>query len=241
MRRLLSFSVITLAFAWVVGFVATPAASAQQTFSVYLGGFVPESLDARGTNDVLFQNNAFLATFNRDRGIDMNKFNGVTFGGEYLVGLGRIAEAGLGVGYYQRTVPVVYTDSVNANGSEIVQDLKLRVVPFSATVRFLPLGHDSPVQPYVGAGVGVFAWRYSETGEFIDTRNNIFVDSFRASGSATGPVVLGGIRFPLGGFGIGGEVRWQNAKSDLPADQGFAGSQISLGGFNYIFTMNFRF
>jgi hypothetical protein len=97
------------------------------------------------------------------------------------------------------------------------------------------------VQPYIGAGVGVFAWRYSETGEFIDSRNNIFVDSFKATGSATGPVVLGGVRLPIGSFGVGGEIRWQGAKADLPSDQGFAGSKISLGGFNYMFTMNFRF
>lgn len=237
MRRLLSFSIVAL----VLGFVAAPDASAQQSLNLYIGAFAPQSLDSRSTSDVLFQNSAFLSTLNRDRGIDINEFTGVSLGGEYLVGLGRNLEGGLGLGFYQRTVPVVYTDSVNANGSEIAQDLKLRVVPFTATVRFLPLGHDSGVQPYIGAGVGVFAWRYSETGEFIDRRNNIFVDSFRASGTATGPVILGGIRFPIGPVGVGGEIRWQNAKSDLPSDQGFAGSTISVGGFNYIFTMNFRF
>jgi hypothetical protein len=237
MRRLSSFSLSAL----VLVLLAAPAASAQSSFNFYLGAFTPAPLDSRGTDDVLFQNSAFLTTLNRDRGIDINEFNGVTVGGEFLVGLTRNIEGGLGIGFYQKTVPVVYTDSVNANGQEIFQDLKLRVVPFSATVRFLPLGHNSPVQPYVGAGVGVLAYRYSETGEFIDSRNNIFVDSFDASGSATGPIVLGGVRFPLGAFGVGGEIRWQDAKADLPNDQGFAGSRINLGGFNYMFTMNFRF
>jgi hypothetical protein len=97
------------------------------------------------------------------------------------------------------------------------------------------------VQPYIGAGVGVFSWRYSETGEFIDSRNNIFVDNFVGSGSVAGPVILGGVRFPMGPFAAGGEVRWQDAKADLPADEGFAGPKINLGGFNYLFTMNFRF
>jgi hypothetical protein len=237
MRRLLSFSMLAL----VLGLFAAPDASAQQSFNLYIGGFTPDSLDSRSTNDVLFQNSTFLSTLNRESGIDISRFNGVTLGGEYLVGLGRNLEGGLGLGFYQRTVPVVYTDSVNANGAEIAQDLKLRVIPFTATVRFLPLGRDSGVQPYIGAGVGVFAWRYSETGEFIDTNNNIFVDSFRASGTATGPVVLGGVRVPIGAMGIGGEIRWQSAKSDLPSNQGFAGSTISVGGFNYIFTLNFKF
>ena len=237
MRRLLFLPLAAL----VLGLAAAPDAAAQQSVNLFIGGFTPQSLDARGTDDVLFQNSTFLSTFNRERGIDINKFNGVTIGGEYLVGIGNNLEGGLGLGFYQRTVPVSYTSSVNSNGSEIVQDLKLRIVPFTATVRLLPLGHDSGFQPYIGAGVGVFAWRYNETGEFVDARSNIFVDSFTGSGTATGPVVLGGVRLPLGSFGIGGEIRWQSAKSDLPASEGFAGNRISLGGINYMFTMNFRF
>ena len=237
MRRLLTIAAVALIF----GLVLVPTASAQQTFSVYLGGFTPKGLDSRGNDDVLFQNSAFLTTLNRDRGIDINQFNGFTFGGEYLIGFGNNLEAGLGIGFYQKTAPVVYTDSVNANGQEIFQDLKLRVIPFSATVRLLPLGAHSPIQPYVGAGVGVFNWRYSETGEFIDSRNNIFVDNFVADGSVAGPVILGGVRFPMGALAAGGEIRWQSAKADLPADQGFAGSRINLGGINYVFTINFRF
>ena len=238
MRRLLSLAAAAL----VVGLFAAPQASAQQSFNLFLGGFTPNSMDARGTDDVLFQNSAFLSTLNRDSGIDIGRFNGVTVGGEYLVGLTPNIEGGLGIGFYQRTVPAVYTDFVNqSNGAEIFQDLKLRVVPFSATVRFLPLGHDNPVQPYVGAGVGVFAWRYSETGQFVDTSSNIFTDTFVGSGNEVGPLVLGGLRIGMGAIGVGGEVRWQHAKADLPASENFAGPKIDLGGFNYLFTMNFRF
>jgi len=237
MRRLLTISAVAL----MLGFVVVPTASAQQSFSVYLGGFTPQGLDSRGNDDVLFQNNAFLTTLNRDRGIDINQFNGFTFGGEYLIGFGNNLEAGLGIGLYQKTAPVVYTDLVNANGQEIFQDLKLRVIPFNATVRFLPFGQHNPVQPYIGAGVGVFRWRYSETGEFIDSQDNIFTDNFVGSGSVAGPVVLGGVRFPMGPFAAGGEIRWQSAKADLPADEGFAGPKLNLGGVNYVFTLNFRF
>lgn len=237
MRRLLTIAAVAL----IVGVAFAPQASAQQSFNVYLGGFTPQPLDARGTDDVLFQNSAFLTTLNRDRGIDITEFNGFTLGGEYLIGLSRNVEAGLGVGFYQKTTPVVYTDSVNSNGQEIFQDLKLRVIPFSATVRLLPLGDRSPIQPYIGAGVGVFVWRYSETGEFIDSRDNIFVDNFVGKGSVAGPLVLGGVRFPAGPIAAGGEIRWQSAKADLPGDQGFAGSKISLGGFNYLFTIAFKF
>ncbi len=237
MRRLLSLSLLPL----MIGLLAAPSASAQQSISFSIGGFTPAPLDSRGNDDVLFQNSAFLATLNRDRGIDMSRFNGVTVGGEYLVGLGRLAEAGLGLGFYQKTVSAVDADFVNADGSEIFQDIKLRIVPFTATLRFLPLGHNSGIQPYVGAGIGVFVWHYSETGQFVDSRNNIFTGNFVGSGSEVGPVVLGGVRVPLGAIGFGGEIRWQDARATLPTDQGFAGNKIDLGGFNYLFTMNVRF
>jgi hypothetical protein len=241
MRRLWSIGVAAL----IVGLAASDAA-AQQSVNLFLGGFTPRGLDGRGTSDVLFQNGAFLSTLNRDSGIDISEFNGATFGGEYLVGLGHNAEAGLGLGFYQRTVPTVFTNLVNANSTEIPQDLKLRIVPFTATVRFLPLGQGSPIQPYVGAGVGVYAWRYSETGQFVDEQNNIFLGNFVASGSQVGPVVLGGVRFGSGPVAIGGEIRWQSGTAKLPTDQGFAHApnrdpKLDLGGMNYLVVVNFRF
>ena len=139
-------------------------------------------------------------------------------------------------------MPTVYGNFVNRNGSEIEQDLKLRVAPFTATVRVLPFGRSRPVQPYVGGGVGVLSYRYSETGDFVDfTDNSVFRDSFAGSGTATGPTVLGGVRVPLGAWDFGGEVRWQKAKGDLPADLGFAGDVIDLGGWNYLATVNIHF
>jgi hypothetical protein len=171
---------------------------------------------------------------------NISDFNSATFGGEYLVGLGDKFEAGLGINYQQKSVPSIYADIINTNGSEIEQTLKLRIVPFTATVRFLPLGHGS-VQPYVGGGVGVFGFRYSETGEFVDAKNVIFRGNFVGSGSATGPVVLGGVRAPLGGVGLGFELKWQFAEGDLPASENFAGPKIDLGGVSYTFSVNFRF
>jgi hypothetical protein len=223
------------------GSLAAPVASAQQSVSFYLGGFTPRALDARPDDDVLVANGTFLATENQLRGIDIGEFNNVTVGGEWLFPMTRYVEGGLGVGFYQKSVPTVYTDSEHQNGTDIVQTLKLRVVPFSATVRLLPLGNDQPIQPYIGLGVGVYRWRYSETGEFIDLQNNIFPGNFVGSGAATGPLILGGVRFPIGQAGVGFEIRHQSAQGKLPDDQGFAGTKIDLGGYNYLVTMSFKF
>ena len=238
MRRVIvSFCAVAL----VCGFVATPDASAQQSVSFYLGQFAPRALAARPVTDVLVNDGAFRSTFNQTNGIDISRFNNVTVGGEWLFGVGNYLEGGLGLGFYQRSVPTSYTNSVNSDGSEIAQTLKLRIVPFTATFRVLPFGHKQPIQPYIGAGVGAYRWRYSETGQFIDSQNNVFTGNFVGSGGATGPVILGGVRVPFGPAAVGFEIRHQSAQGNLPADQGFAGTKIDLGGFNYLVTLNFRF
>ncbi len=103
------------------------------------------------------------------------------------------------------------------------------------------MGSDQVVQPYIGAGVGVYRWRYSETGQFVDFDNNVFTGNFVGSGAAAGPTVLGGVRFLIDTATAGFEIRYQAAEGDLPDDQGFAATTIDLGGFNYLFTMGFRF
>jgi len=214
-----------------------PAVSyAQQTLTFSFGGFVPKSEDARFRNDDVLANNLDFLAFN------IREFKGGTANIEYTTPLGDFFEAGLGVGIYRNTVPSVYADFVNDNGSEIEQDLKLRIVPFTATIRFLPMGHGRGIEPYIGAGLGVFNWRYTETGDFIDfSDDSVFRDSFVGSGTATGPVVLGGLRVPFGPWGLGTEVRWQSAEGDLPVQEEFAGSKIDLGGWTYLATFHVRF
>ena len=232
MRRL----VLSVGLAALICAVAPAAASAQQSFNFYVGGFSPRSEDARDPNDVLVQDRSFL-DFN------IAHFTSGTVGAEWLVQLGDKFETGLGVGFYQHTEPAADQFNVfDTTGASIVADLKLRIVPFTATVRYLPLGHDGPIQPYVGVGVGAYRWRYSETGDFVASDNvSIVHGNFVGSGGAVGPVILGGARFPVGPMAIGGEIRYQSATGNLPASQGFAGTKIDLGGFNYLLTFNLRF
>jgi len=229
--------------ALIVGFIATPPASAQQSFNLLIGGFTPRAEDARTPNDVLVND----LSVSPQLLFNIGDFNSAVFGAEYLAGLGDKFEAGLGIAFQQRSVPSIYAQLVDSDGSEIEQTLKLRDIPFSATVRFLPLGHGG-VQPYIGAGVGIHAWRYSESGQFVDNSNAIFRTTYVASGTATGPVILGGVRVPIDGWALGGELRWQSAVGNLPSGQGFVTDftinnqpKIDLGGFTYLFSLNFRF
>lgn len=233
----LNLGVMTLSVA-VATLVSAQPASAQQTLNFSLGYFTVRGEDARVENDVLNENRNFLV-------FEIGDFNSVTVGAEWLVPLGGFFEAGAGASFSRRTVPSVYDAFVDIDGSEIEQDLILRLVPVALTVRVLPLGQTSPVQPYFGAGLGLINWRYSESGEFVDfqNRNAIFRDQFAASGTETGPVVLGGLRFAGDTVSAGAEIRYQSAAADLGSR--FAGLEpeprIDLGGWTYQFTIGLRF
>jgi hypothetical protein len=217
------------------GFVVTPDAAAQQSVNVFVGGFLPRGADSRDIDDVLVNDLDSYIFRIRD-------FRGATVGAEYLVGLGDFFDAGLGIGYYSRTAPSVSRDFVQPDGSEIEQRFRLRIAPISATFRYLPLGHSDAITPYIGAGVGIYMWKYTEAGDFVDpTTSEIFNGTFSGSGTAVGPIILGGVRVPLGRVAIGGEIRYQRGIGDLPATEGFAGSKIDLGGINYLATINVRF
>jgi hypothetical protein len=222
-----------------VGLLAPSTSFAQQSLNFSFGGFVPRGENSRDENDVLVNN---LCCLENPLFFHIGDFKTGTIGGEYTVGLGEFFDAGLGVGYYKSTAPSVYLNLVNTDGTEIRQRLRLRVVPFSATIRFLPFGHTNFFEPYIGGGLAILNWKYQESGDWVDpSDNSIFSGTFTGSGTATGPLVLGGVKFPVGPWAVGGEVRWQDAKGDLPADQEFAGSKIDLGGFTYQAIFSIRF
>lgn len=209
----------------------------RQSFGVNLGALFPKGEDSRVENDVLLENlNSLL--------FEIEDFRGFSVGAEYLFGVTDYIEAGLDVSLYQRTVPSIYADVVHDDGREIEQDLKLRIIPITASVRFLPTGRNASVQPYVGIGAGFLNWRYSETGEFVDFRDDsIFRDRFIAKGSTVAPVVIGGLRFLAADvWTAGGEVRWQKADGDTGGrDAGFLKDKIDLGGWTTSFNVHFRF
>lgn len=208
----------------------------RQAIGFNLGYFSLKGEDSRGENDVLFRNLDSLL-------FDIKDFNGASVGGEWLIAVTDFIEVGAGVSFYQRRVPSIYLNLQNADGSEIEQDLKLRQIPLSATVRFLPIGRRGSFQPYIGAGVGVINWRYTETGQFVDENDEIFRAVFEADGNEVGPVILGGVRFPVADvWTIGGEVRWHSAKGDTGGiTKGFLGDKIELGGWAANFAVHFKF
>ena len=212
--------------------LGTPV-GAQQSVSLNLGYFELRGEDTRIVDDVIAENLGLFA-------FGLDQFNSGSVGAEWLVGLGEYVEAGFGVGFYRQTVLSVYDDFVNVDGTEIEQDFNLRVAPVTATARFFPFGQRSAIQPYAGAGVGVFNWRYSEVGEFVDFNTfDVFRDRFRAEGNDVGAVYLGGVRVLAGSrYAVGLEVRYQDVQGVVGIDRGFLDERIDLGGLTTSFTFS---
>ena len=246
---------ITLAAIVILGGIAIAPADAQvvrvssgdarNTINFKLGYFTLPGAESRVDDDAIVPNLVDLAKRSDLENLEIGDFNNVSFGGEWLYGITDYLEVGAGLGFYRKTVETVYARETHEDGSDIAQDLKFKVIPIIATVRFLPLGRGAGFQPYVGVGVGFFNWRYTEIGEFIDNDGFIFSnveDPFDMDGTAAGPVVLGGVRAPVGdAFTLGGEIQWQKAEDDGLFDEGFLGDKIDLGGWTYSVTFGFRF
>jgi hypothetical protein len=231
-------TVLALAAA-VVAFAVASApgrASAQSSVVTFnVGYFALKGEDGRTDNDVLVTN---LSTFL----FELDDFNGATFGGEWAFGLGDFVEVGVGANFYRQTVPSVYADFVDSDGTEIEQDLKLRIAPVTFLGRFFPLGRRNGFEPYIGGGLGIFAWHYSETGEFVDPADNsVFRESYVDSGNEFGPIFVGGLRFSSRTVTVGGEFRYQDAKADLDRSVGFFDDRLDLGGYSGLFTIGFKF
>ena len=228
-----------------VSAVVAPAVQAQDhSFGVTLGYFVVKSQDGRVEGDVLNANRCIDVTFECEPLLfDVDDFNGGSIGAEYLYGIGEFFEVGASIGWTQQTVKSVYEFVEADDGTEIDQDLKLRMIPFTATVRYVPTGRRSSIQPYVGGGIGLISWRYSESGEFVDVfTSDIFRAIYEDSGTEVVPVILGGVKAPIGDvFAIGGEVRWQGGDAELSEDVDFVGDHIDLGGITYQAVVHFRF
>lgn len=216
---------------------SSASADAKSTVNFSIGYFMLKGLESRVEDDVLLNNlqNAHPLLF------EINDFNSATFGAEYLYGIGPHFEAGVGVGYTQRTVPTIYEDLVRPGDVEIEQELKLKQVPVTFTGRVLLLPRGSAAEPYVGAGLIAIRYRYSEVGDFVDANGDIFPERYVAEGVAVGPTVFGGIRGVVDRYTVGGEVRWQKAEGKDLFEKGFLGDKLDLGGWNVNFTFGFRF
>lgn len=240
---------IALACAFVAGLLAPATAEAQimrvgrseprQSVVFHLGYFSVRGEDARVADDTLVINLEGFA-------FDISDFNGAIVGGDWVFPLSDWLDGSIGASFYRRTVPSVYREFVHEGGAEIEQDLRLRMAPMTAMIRFLPTGRGGAIEPYVGGGITLVNWRYSEVGEFVDFEvdpPDIFRNQYVANGNALGGVILAGLRAPVSDVWLaGGEIRYQRVEADTDAaTTGLLGTKLDLGGWSANFTFGIRF
>ena len=233
MRSMRRMALATLlAVAW-----PAPLLAQDSWLSLSLGRFTIREVGTRIADDVVTENLSTFAFWPDD-------FNGASVGAEWLLGVGNYVEVGVGVGWYQRTVFSVYDEYVEFDGTEIEQDFALQIAPITGTARFFPFGRRAVLQPYAGAGIGVFNWRYTEVGDFIDFSYADwpkFFGEYTASGRDVGRVYLAGVRLGGDRYAAGIEFRYQEAQGVVGIDQGFLDERIDLGGITTAVTFNVRF
>src|SRR5262245_2846222 len=215
----------------------TPSTGGRNTISFSVGYFGLKGIESRDPDDVI------LGELVNDHPLlfEVNDLNGATFGGEYLFAVNRHVEAGVGLGFSQRTISTVYANLTHSNDDEIRQDIKLRQIPVTFTGRFLILPRGSKVEPYIGGGLAAIRYQYSEAGEFVDEFGVIFPAVFKTDGTAAGPMIVAGARAPIENWTVGGEFAWQKVDANVPVEDGFLGTKLDLGGWRFNFNVGFRF
>ncbi len=216
--------------------VGSASSDHRNTVNFTIGYFALKGIESRVADDAIVGDliNAHPLFF------EVKELNPAILTGEYLFAVSRNIEFGIGLGFAQRSVTSVYADRTHSNGDEIFQDIKLRQVPVAFTGRVLLMPIGSAVEPYVGAGVVAIRYQYSEAGEFIDN-DVIFPAIYKVNGTTSGPMVLAGLRAPIGNWTAGGEVRWQKVEAKGLAAEGFLGDKLDLGGWHANFTFGVRF
>lgn len=211
----------------------------QGTLSFRLGGFFPSA------DSEIWQENIDTFTFEKE------DFNSLSVGVEANWFVNNMITVGLAIDFYTNTQETEYRDFIEDDGSPIYQELKLSVTPVTATVKFTPLGNGSPgyggergsnFVPWIGAGIGLYAFSYEESGDFIDfDDDSIFTSVFLAEDTAFGFHVAGGVVIPINlTWDVFGEARYAWAKGDM--GEAFTGfDEIDLGGASFHFGASYRF
>lgn len=198
-----------------------------QSFNLKVGAFYPDmESDLWATN---LENLAF----------DKDDMMGIYWGAELEMEMGRYFCLALEGGYYSQDLFSVYRDYEHEDGSPIDQDISLRIASLEADFKLYPLGYRNLFNPYIGAGVGLYAWKYIQGGEFIDFENGTIYD-----GEAYTRTVTPGFNAKAGfvyrfqrSMGISFEARYTYLKGELSSlFEGF--DRLDLNGVTLTIGLN---
>ena len=182
----------------------------QQSVRLRLGLFTPE-----GDSD-FFDQTAFDFTG------EAQEFEDAVAGIDYVYQMQSNFGLMLSADYFEGQQDQSYRDFEDNHGNRISHTSTLEITPLTVglVVRLAP--ERSPVVPYVGAGGGIYAWRYRESGDFIDFGGStlpVFSDTLEDTGAVLGYYVMAGLEIPISPyFSVFGEGRWDKADDELGGD-----------------------
>jgi hypothetical protein len=194
-------------------------------FRIHIGDFQPEG-------DSEYWDDKF-----EDFTGEIDDFENVSFGADYLFNLNRNFGLLFSGNYYQGDRTQSYRDFVDNFGNDIRHDTTLAITSLTAGVHFSILGPNAPVIPYVGAGGGLYIWRLEEDGDFIDFgpgADEVFSATLESEGEAFGYYGLIGLEVPINPvLSFFGEARWTIVDDELDGDfEGFG--DIDLSGREFV-------
>jgi hypothetical protein len=250
-------SVAALAGLLILGGAGTASAQVVHGFNFGAGFWWPAGLDRRVAGDVLVANlnqpviPGLPDAATGSLAFDFGDFRAFPIFGEYQLGVSDHLEFGFGVSYTNVDVPSVYRDLLNGHNTidpsddtEIPQTLSLRQIPITAVARIL-FGRPETAQAYVGGGFAAVNFHYREAGQFVQLSDlSVYSQEYVAKGMAFGGLLLGGLRFGLGGdvYALTVEGRYQWASGDTGgAPKGFLGDKIDLSGGSITFGLLIRY
>lgn len=214
---------------------ARPALCADGALVFKLGSYFPG-----GASELWAVN---TETFN----FDVADFRYLMGGIELDLELTNYLDVAVGLDAYSRQVGSNYRDFVRADGTDIAQTFKLKVLPITVGLRFLPLRKFRKLIPHVALGAGLYYFDYQEQGDFISTASSqIFPGTFSDRGLVPGVQAGAGAEYrfsegidPGEGWFVFGQFRRHWASAELAGE--FTGEKLDLGGSELAFGLSLRF
>lgn len=131
--------------------------------------------------------------------------------------MGRYFTFSLELGHYRQDIYTMYKDAEYLDGTPIYQDFFLKITSLEADFKIYPIGTRQLFNPYFGGGVGLYAWKYLQGGEFVD-----WVTDEVYEGEAYNDAVSPGFNVKAGfvyrfkrNMGVSFEGRYAFVKGDL--------------------------
>lgn len=191
--------------------------------SVRLGANIP-----RADSDI-WEQNKFETFFERDDLV------GGVFGVAFDLFLTPRLSVSFAVHGYDERTTTEDSEFVDPDGFAILRDISLELTPVEASLKFLPAGRHTRIIPYVGGGVGLYFWKYRESGEFVfDRFGDPFIGAatFESSGQDVGFHGLFGLQIPAGRhWSVDLEARVFRVEGDLGRDFDPLFEPIDLSGW----------